>query len=657
MPLRSTRRARPWRSGWATGIALLLLVGGCTSDDPEDKGPELPSAEPTAQALAAGLASGDFSGVAVAAGDPAVVGQEYADVVAGLGDLEPTVTLAGVAPAPAPAADSGSDDEDTGSAADSAAVATYDWSWPVGPDGWHYQTQVPLTLLDDEWQVGWDVTAIEPSLSPGVTLDLVSLSAERGDILGARGLALVTDRPVVRVGIDRTKVGPARVRSSARELARLVDIDVAPYVKRVEASGPEAFVEAIVYRQQEVPRGVLPGVADIKGAAAIYGERPLGPTQGFAAPILGSVGEVTAEMIEEHPDLYDLGDVAGLSGLQARYDESLRGTPGQAVNAVGADGKTRELFRAPAVDGQPLQLAMDLDLQVAAEQALEGVGPISALVAIRPSTGEILAAANGPGNGGYNYATYGQFEPGSTFKTVSSLALLRAGDTPDTIVPCTSSIVVDGKRFENYDGYPASALGPIPLRTALAHSCNTAFISQHDRLGQQSLVDAAASLGMGIDHDLGFPAYFGNVQPPEGETEKAADLIGQGTILASPMVMATVMASIQAGSLVVPSLVTSVESGPPDGVTGPTPQESAQLRAMLRGVVTQGSGSLLLDVPGPPVIAKTGTAEFVRDGELLTHAWMVAAQGDLAVAVFVDEGASGSGTAGPILEQFLRAAR
>jgi cell division protein FtsI/penicillin-binding protein 2 len=77
---------------------------------------------------------------------------------------------------------------------------------------------------------------------------------------------------------------------------------------------------------------------------------------------------------------------------------------------------------------------------------------------------------------------------------------------------------------------------------------------------------------------------------------------------------------------------------------------------MLRGVVTGGSGSFLLDVPGPPVIAKTGTAEFEKGGRLRTHAWMIAARGDLAVAVFVDEGSSGSGTAGPILEQFLRAA-
>ena len=101
--------------------------------------------------------------------------------------------------------------------------------------------------------------------------------------------------------------------------------------------------------------------------------------------------------------------------------------------------------------------------------------------------------------------------------------------------------------FENYDDYPSSGLGNIPLRTAVANSCNTAFISQRGKLGQDALADAAASLGIGVDHDLGFPAYFGNVVPPAAETEAAADLIGQGKVLASPMAMATVIASMQSG--------------------------------------------------------------------------------------------------------------
>ena len=632
----------------AAGALVVSGLAACTSSGSDESGGSGGAAdagtalESAATALGGALASGDFAQVGFVADDAQAVSDEYAATVEGLGELTPSVDLVEVSdPAGDPA----------------TATATYGWSWPVGPDGWSYRTTASFSEVDGEWLADWDVATIEPSLHPAVTLDLVDLGAQRGDILGAGGLALVTDRPVVRIGIDRTKVGAAKAVASAREVARLVDIDAADYAKRVGASGPLAFVEAITYRQDEVPRGVLSGMHGIKGGAVLAGKLPLAPTKGFAAPILGSVGEVTAEMIAEHPDLYQVGDVAGLSGLQARYDEQLRGTPGQEVNAVGSDGKTREIFRVEPEDGQPLQLTLDTDLQVAAEQALAGVGPAAALVAIKPSTGAILAAANGPGTGGLNIATYGQYAPGSTFKSVSSLALLRAGDTPETVVPCTTSILVDGKRFENYDDYPASGLGNIPLRTAVANSCNTAFISQRGKLGQQSLVDAAASLGMGVDHDLGFPAYFGNVVPPAGETEKAADLIGQGKILASPMVMATVIASIQSGSLVVPDLVTSVTSPPPDGVSGPGPAEAAALRGLLRGVVTHGSGSGLLDVPGPPVIAKTGTAEFEKGGRVLTHAWMIAAQGDLAVAVFVDEGTSGSGTAGPILEQFLRAAR
>ena len=177
-------------------------------------------------------------------------------------------------------------------------------------------------------------------------------------------------------------------------------------------------------------------------------------------------------------------------------------------------------------------------------------------------------------------------------------------------------------------------------------------------LSGTNLFDAGVSLGIGLAHDLGFPAFFGKTDPDtSGETGAAAQLIGQGTILASPMVMATVIASVQQGSLVVPWLVQGHQDTPPDGAAPLAPAEVSALRSMLRGVVTDGSGRGLADVPGPPVIAKTGTAEFGTGDDLKTHAWMIAAQGDLAVCVFVDVGASGSGTAGPIIESFLRAAR
>ncbi len=222
----------------------------------------------------------------------------------------------------------------------------------------------------------------------------------------------------------------------------------------------------------------MQGVEGIPGGRVLADSLPLAPTKEFAAPLLGRVGEVTAEMIEENPDAYQAGDIAGISGLQARYDDTLRGTPGLKVDTVDDEGVRRELHRIEPTPGKPLQLSLDLDLQTEAELLLADVAPASALVALRPSTGEIVAAANGPGTGGLNLATFGQFAPGSTFKSVSSLALLRAGLTPSTVVPCTATVVVDGKTFKNYDDYPSGALGNIPLRTALANSCNTAFISQ-----------------------------------------------------------------------------------------------------------------------------------------------------------------------------------
>ena len=611
----------------AGSLAACDAVGQVSGPDPQD----------AAASLATALASGTFTEVGFTDATPADVTKAYAEVVDQMGDLEPSVTAGQV--------------EESGD----TATAPLTWSWPVAGEKWSYDTEALLTRVDDEWQVGWDPALIEPSLGEAVTLDLTPVAAARGEILGAGGTRLVTDRAVVRFGIDRSQVPAKRAGQAARRLAALVDIDAAAYAKRVVAAGEQAFVEAIVYRRGEVPDAMAAYDA-IPGALALADEVPLAPTREFAAPILGTVGEVTAEMVEDSPETYQPGDQAGLSGLQARYDDRLQGTDGAVVDAVGSDGKERELFRVDPVQGKPLKLTLDARLQQEAERLLDGVDSGSAVVALRPSTGAILAAANGPGNDGYNLATFGQLAPGSTFKSVTSLALLRAGLTPDTPVPCTATISVDGKSFKNYSDYPSGGLGRIPLRTALANSCNTAFISQAGELGDQDLFDAAASLGLGLDHDLGFPAYFGNVEPPATPTEEAADLIGQGKILASPMVMATVIASVQAGSLVIPGLVTSVDVEAPD-VEPLTGGEAAALRSMLRGVVTSGSGSLLADVPGPPVIAKTGTAECESEGRVLTHARMIAAQGDLAVAVFVDRGESGSRTAGPILEAFLRAAR
>ncbi|WP_208006794.1 penicillin-binding transpeptidase domain-containing protein [Aeromicrobium phragmitis] len=614
----------------ATGLLSSLVLSGCSLFS--DRG----QIEDLADSLAAALAEHSLADVPLTRDSDA---ERHEELVSPLNSRPVTVSVGEV-----------TEEGDT-------ASATLRWTWELGGQEWRYDTQAPLVHDGDRWQVDWSPALVESSLTDEDRLVVSSLAAQRGRVLGQGDLPVVEDRPVLRFGIDKTKVEAAQVGTSAERLAAMLDIDAAGYRTRVEGAGPQAFVEALVLRSEEAS-GVDPNYAAIPGAVALEDEMPLAPTRDFAAELLGRVGPATAEIIEKSEGRIQVGDVVGLSGLQAQYDEVLGGTPGVEVAAVGADGQRRQLFSAEPRDGEDLRTTLDAAMQQKAEAILAGAGedaPPSALVAMRPSDGALLAAANG--NGGLNIATTGQYAPGSTFKLVTALALLRSGVAPGDVIECPATINVDGRVFENYDDYPTNRLGAVSLTTAFANSCNTALIGARDRLDDTALTEAADALGLGRDHDLGFPSYFGQVPPPEGETEKAADVIGQGKVLASPMAMAAAAASVSAGHAVVPTLLPDYESTVDEGdAPALTEQEAQTLRDLLRAVVTDGSGAFLAHVPGD-VGAKTGTAEYGEpgpDGKLATHAWMIAIQGDLAVAVFVEDGESGSGTAGPLLEAFLR---
>ncbi|MGH3333460.1 MAG: penicillin-binding transpeptidase domain-containing protein [Nocardioidaceae bacterium] len=627
---------RPARLSAAAVIGVTALAG-CSILGLDDPSPEAPARD-----LAKALTSGELADVAFTNGDSQGAQKSWDEITGGMGDTPRKVGLSEVV------------EHDDGE----AVTATLHYSWDLGARAWTYDATAEMTYTDDQWVVDFAPSLVEPSLNADETLELTSLRAQRGDILGADGTRVVTDRPVVRFGIDKTKVGEGSQAASARRLAALLEIDERDFVERVEAAGDDAFVEALVLRPDDVPPAVGRGYDSIRGALAVADEIPLAPTREFARPILGTVGPVTAEIIEDSGGKYEVGDEVGLSGLQQRYEDILAGQAGALVQAeeTKPGGSSRDLFRVEPERGRPLRTSLDLDLQERAEKILADVGPASALVAIRPSDGHVLAAASGPGSDGYSNATIGRYAPGSTFKVVSSLALLRSGLTPETVVPCPRTLTVNGKSFKNYDDYPSGELGDIPLRTALAQSCNTAFIHERGQAEQSALADAAAALGLGVDHDLGFPVFLGEVPDQAQETEHAASMIGQGKVLASPMAMAAVVASVAEGETVTPVLLLDDE---PDDIAPSQPltgKEASQLRGMMRSVVTGGSGTFLADVPGDNVIAKTGTAEFGTKVPLDTHAWMIAAQGDLAVAAFVEVGDSGSHTAGPLLEELLRAA-
>ena len=346
---------------------------------------------------------------------------------------------------------------------------------------------------------------------------------------------------------------------------------------------------------------------------------------------------------------------AVLGGIEKNQDEKLNGKAGTKVALTHA-GQTTELVSYAPTNGSSLTITVRRDWQSLAEGIVNHAGPPASLVAIQVSTGKILVAANNTAAGGFPYATMARSPSGSTFKTVDALALIRHRHfTAESTVTCPLHFTVMGFQFKNDKWYPPSSLGNISLKEAIAQSCNTAQISQHAFVPFASLKDAARTLGVSQDYDLGFPAFLGQLPTPANEFIKAEDMIGQGDVLVSPLTMATDIASIQAGHTVVPWLIEGIRPKVAAGVTPLSAHEDAELKTIFRQVVLSGTAAGLNGMPGLPIIAKTGTAEFVRGGADLTHTWLIAAQGDIAICAYVDVGQTGAATSLPLVREFLSA--
>ena len=632
-------------------------------------------AEAAAQQFATAVSGLDVAGVAFDGKDAAAANDQLRGVFKALDPQKPEVEAGAVTL-----------DGDN-------ASAPLNYTWKFGEAEWKYTVPANFKKSGDKWLTVWNPATLAPGLADSEILAKGSQSPPRADILGAGDVPLVTYRPVVNVGIDKPQLGAADPADSATRLASLVGVDPAGYVQQVKASGDEAFVSAITLREEG--RTITnEQIAAIPGARAIPASVPLAPSRTFARAVLGTVGEATAEQIEASEGALAAGDVTGIGGLQQQYDEQLRGTDAVVIRAQRAD-LTREQIQSAATDprrvlfevapepGTPLKITIDPALQALAETTLEDVGPASAIVALRPSSGAVLAVASGPGSNGYNTAMLGQYAPGSIFKMVDSLAMFRNGLTPDSKVECTPTLTVDGRTFKNADGYPEGSLGSVSLRDAFAHSCNTAFIAARDTVSQGQLEAAALAMGIAVEApSLGADAFLGSVPGEAAGTEHAASMIGQGKVLLSPLAAAMMAGSVAKGAPVSPQLVLNPDggaaaAGTTSGSTAPAAQPSASATAeppstasgepitaaeatalgdMMRAVVTSGHAGFLASVPGAPVGAKTGTAEYGKENPPKTHAWIVAVHGDLAVAVFVEDGGLGATTSGPLLKEFLTAA-
>jgi cell division protein FtsI/penicillin-binding protein 2 len=652
------------QQGFVLGLVALVTAGSLAACDDGRAG-----AEGAAKQLASSLSALDVGSIAVEGKDAAAANDEVKAVFAGL-DANPSVASGDVKL-----------DGDT-------ATFPLNYSWNIGSAKWEYSSEATLKKSGDKWAVQWSPALLAPELSEGETLSVKTVPAQRGQILGAGDAPIVEDRPVFRVGIDKTKVPAEQADASARAMAALIGVDAEEYAKQVAASGPQAFVEGLVLRAYtaEITEARIKA---IPGGVSILDSMALAPTRTFARALLGSVGQASAEQIEKSNGALRPGDTTGTGGLQQKYDALLRGKDGVEVVATPAEKAegetpgTKVFFSSLPAPGTTLKTTLDLKLQQLAEQTLAGIEPASAIVALRPSTGAVLAAASGPGSNGYNTALLGQYAPGSTFKIVDSLAMFRNGATPDSKVECPSTLTVDGRTFKNAEGYPETSLGSVALRDAFAHSCNTAFINARETVSQDQLESAAQALGVAVEAPkLGADAFLGSIPGAAEGTEHAASMIGQGKVLFSPLSAAIMAASVAKGAPVSPQLVLNADAAQDPGATAAptesgsapsssasttataapastqpiTQAEAASLADMMRAVVTSGHAGFLAEVPGAPVGAKTGTAEFGNENPPKTHAWIVATHGDLAVAVFVEEGGLGATTSGPLLKSFLTAA-
>jgi cell division protein FtsI/penicillin-binding protein 2 len=652
--------------------------------------PSGPGVPPVADAADAFAKAWDAQNLATTSYARGIVGTDvqaaYKTITKNLQQRSVEVTVGAITPAA----------EVAGLAVDSAAL-TVAWTLPGG-SVWTYQSSVQFTLDDGSWEVVWTPQTIQPKLGDGDSLRYARTLAKRATITDGSGAPIVTDRPVVDIGVE--PAGTVDAASTASALATILKtydtIDVAALTSQIKSAGPHQFVDVITLREADfdplsMQLQAVPGVILNKET------EDLSPTHAFSRAFIGTVGPVTKEIVDDSNGHYIAGDDGGLSGLEKEFDSQLGGTNGYTVSVVhstapAASGSASApastdipaptaLTSVAPIDGKTLHTTLDVDVENAADAALSSVTTQpSALVAVRVSTGQVIAVANGPYTG-YDTALLGQTPPGSAFKIVTTLGLLEGGFNVNTNVPCLAKIVVQGKTFQNYEG---EAFGDTPFHTDFAKSCNSAFISLRAKVPGATLPTAAKSLGIGACWSLGTAAFRGSVPTPATDVDLAATSFGQGQTLVSPVDLAVAAASVARGSYIAPTLLTNGKVADCSNVNGvvPTPTGTAaasapassapvastaaaapvalpagpiaQLRSLMREVVTDGTASVLLKAPGLPVMAKTGTAEYGAGDKPSTHAWLVGYQGDIAFAVYVQDGQSGGTVAAPLALTFLQ---
>ena len=541
------------------------------------------------------------------------------------------------------------DSVDTGG---STGVARYTATLDLtGAGEWAYDGSLPIVEDDegDGWLVEWAPGNLHPALAEGQHLARTREVPERAAILDAAGQPLAAGRPAHIIGVEPQAI----IDLAAVKAAFQAELGIAPATidEKLNAPGvqPDHFV-TITTVDMPTSNLVRPVIDELQGTRFRDTILRGGPTPEFAAHMLGRFGEITAERLEELGEPYEAGDLVGLTGLEALYEEQLAGTPSTTIQVVGADDEVVEdVERFEGRAPEPVQTTLDPAVQEAVEAALGDTTTPTAIVVV-DSKSNVRAVASRPLDE-FNRAVGGEYAPGSTFKIVTTSALLGQGVTPDTPVECAPTINAGGREFQNFE---ASSLGTVPFGLAFAQSCNTAFISAAADLPDDAFVAAAETFGFNTEYSLGLDTAGGSFPGPENATEHAAAAIGQGRVTASPLHMATVGATVIDGTWEPPMLLPELAADDAPEPTTLAAGASDTLLGLMRRVVTEGSGTAAA-VPGVDIAGKTGTAEYGEGDPPPTHAWFVGLRGDLSVAVLVEGGVAGGEVAAPIAGRVLAA--
>ena len=426
-----------------------------------------------------------------------------------------------------------------------------------------------------------------------------------------------------------------------------------------------------------------------------------------AGVLLGDIGEVSRSKIEKDP-YYGRGDYIGTQGLEASYEEVLRGKKGTEILLRDAHGRIQGShsngeFDQPAVRGKDLTLSLDIELQELGERLMEN--KIGSIVAIEPATGEILCMVSAPSYDpslltgrlrGKNHkelskdkrkplmnrAVMGTYPPGSTFKTSQALTFLEEGIiTPETSFPCSGGFLLNGFRL----GCHAHS-SPTPLKPAIATSCNAYFCwGLHRMFGSNKYKDGTkeamnvwrdymVSMGFGYRLGVDLPGEARGMIPNAdyytkhyGNYWRAVTVIsisiGQGEVTLTPLQIANLGATIaNRGTYITPHMVKAIEGDtirqdyltPKHTMVGRKAYE--HVVEGMRLAVTDGT-CRAANIPGLDVCGKTGTAQNRGKDHSAFMGFAPMNDPKIAIAVYVENGGFGATYGVPIgallMEKYL----